>query len=155
MEIGMRPQTSLKFFAWILSASLISPALALEVRPAQIGEGPLPHARLLSGRQSQKPEPVPSRKPVPLPDQEPEQRPAPQEPPAGQQGDSQKSATRTFTGTITKAGRKYVLKASDKVTYDLDDQTRVQRYQGKHVEVIGSLEESSQMIHVEEIKEAS
>jgi hypothetical protein len=111
---------------------------------------------LLAWAQSQKPDPVPSPKPVPLPDQQPEHPPAPQQPPYGPPDDTQKeSARQTFDGTILKSGKKYVLKTEDKAPYDLDDQERAQKYEGKKVQVVGTLDEASRLIHVQEMKAAA
>jgi len=37
-------------------------------------------------------------------------------------------------------------------TYDLDDQERARQYEGKQVQVIGTLDPSSKLIHVQDIK---
>jgi hypothetical protein len=103
--------------------------------------------------QSQKPDPVPSPKPVPLPDQQPEQRPAPEQPPSASPDEGHKdTAAQTFTGTVLKQAKKYVLKTPEMSTYDLDDQDKARQYEGKKVQVIGKLDASSKLIHVQDIK---
>jgi len=82
------------------------------------------------------------------PSQTPDQatRPAPDsEASAAQPTDSQ-----SFSGTIVKAGDKYVFQddASGK-TYDIDHQTEVQKYEGKKVKVHGTLDASGKMIHIQ------
>jgi outer membrane biosynthesis protein TonB len=63
---------------------------------------------------------------------------------------AQPTGTQSFSGTIVKAGDKYVLQddASGK-TYDLDHQAEVQKYEGKKVKVNGTLDASGKMIHVQ------
>ncbi len=56
----------------------------------------------------------------------------------------------TFTGTVVKAGGKYVLK-NDTMTYQLDDQVKAQQSAGKTVTVSGDLDKSTSMIHVTDI----
>ena len=53
-----------------------------------------------------------------------------------------------------KSGNRYVLKTADNVTYQLDDQARAKKYEGKQVQIVGSLDETSGTIRVEEMKEA-
>jgi len=42
-----------------------------------------------------------------------------------------------------EVGEKVLLKTEDKAPYDLDDQERAQKYEGKKVEVVGTLDEAS------------
>ncbi len=70
----------------------------------------------------------------------------------GQYGTQKHPAAQTFTGMIVKSGEKYVLTTSDNVTYELDDQERAQRFEGKQVQVTGNLDKSSNMIQVRDIK---
>jgi hypothetical protein len=72
---------------------------------------------------------------MPLP--EPNAKP---EPPADQQaGQSSNSPAQpqapkqSITGIVVKQGEKYVLKAGDNTTYQLDDQSRAAQYQDKEV----------------------
>ncbi len=152
----MEQKAALKLAVLTLSASLVPLGLAQgagQNKPENQVQGRI---GLLAWAQSQKPDPVPSPKPVPLPDQQPEQPPAPQQPPSGPPDDTQKeSARQKFAGTILKSGKKYVLKTEDKAPYDLDDQDRAQKYEGKKVEVVGTLDEASRLIHVQEMKAAA
>jgi hypothetical protein len=108
---------------------------------------------LVAWTQSQKPDPVPSPKPVPLPDQQPEQRPAPEQPPSASPDEGHKeTAAQTFTGTVLKQAKKYVLKTPEMSTYDLDDQDKARQFEGKKVQVLGTLDASSKLIHVRDIK---
>jgi hypothetical protein len=78
-----------------------------------------------------------------------------QQPASRQHDDMQKqNASQTFAGTTMKSGNQYVLRTADNVTYQLDDQARAKKYEGKQVQVTGSLDETSGTIRVEEMKEA-
>ena len=93
--------------------------------------------------------------PVPLP--EPETKPAPDQQP-GQSPDAptQAQASRQrVMGIIVRQGEKYVLKAGDNTTYQLDDQERARRYQDKQVMVVGRLDPDSNTFHIESIELAS
>jgi hypothetical protein len=150
----MEQQRKKKLAVLALSATLLPAAWAQGSWRSNQDDGQW-RTEVLVVTQSQKPDPVPSPKPVPLPDQQPEQSPAPKQPPAGPSEDAQKeNAAQTFAGTILKTGAKYVLKTAEKITYDLDDQERARKYEGKKVQVTGILDESSKLIHVQDMKTA-
>jgi uncharacterized protein YdeI (BOF family) len=94
--------------------------------------------------QTQSPSQPPSSQ---TPDQA--RRPAPdaQAPPAqGQAGDA--TGVQSFSGTIVKAGDKYMFKDEATATsYDIDHQDEVQKFEGKRVKVKGTL--SGNMIHLQ------
>jgi hypothetical protein len=75
--------------------------------------------------------------------------------PVGQSETQKRPAAQTFSGMIVKSGEKYALTTSDNVNYDLDDQERAQRFEGKQVQVTGNLDKSSNMITVRDIKAAA
>jgi hypothetical protein len=106
---------------------------------------------LMAWSQMSKPQPV--QQAAPLPEQQPEAQTQPGQP-ASSQAQPQPSM-QTVTGTIAKEDGKYVLKASDNVTYQLDDQDKAKRYEGKQVKVNGSLDAGSNTIHVASIEPAS
>src|ERR1700751_712464 len=58
------------------------------------------------------------------------------------------SGTQTFSGTVTKAGDKYVLKDDSGKTYDIDHQDEVKKFEGKRVRVQGTLDPSTNKIMV-------
>jgi uncharacterized protein DUF5818 len=64
-------------------------------------------------------------------------------------------AAQAFLGTIMKQGDTYVLQTTDNVTYQLDDQERAKGYEGKQVQVTGSLDKSSNTIKVSDIKQTA
>lgn len=59
-----------------------------------------------------------------------------------------------FTGTVVKAGEKYVLKTPD-ATYQLDDQDKAKKFEGQQVKVNGSLDKSTSTIHIADINPGS
>jgi hypothetical protein len=62
--------------------------------------------------------------------------------------------SKKFTGTIQKSGENFVLSESaTKSRYLLDNQNKARPYEGKNVEVTGTLDVSSNLIHIETIEE--
>lgn len=100
----------------------------------------------------------------PTPDPNPETQPTPNPTPSqpGQQASpsspasQDKSATaQTFTGTISKEADNYVLKVSDSTSYKLDSQDQVRPFEGKRVQVTGTLDSSINLIHVDKVEPIS
>jgi Protein of unknown function (DUF5818) len=61
---------------------------------------------------------------------------------------------KTFTGTVIKNADKFMLSDSaGKLSYGLDDQGKAGPYEGKKVQVIGTLDLATNTIHVESIQE--
>ena len=60
----------------------------------------------------------------------------------------------TFSGTIVKTKNHYVLK-TDKMTYQLDDETKAKQFEGKQVNVSGTADKSTSIIRVTDIQPAS
>ena len=104
--------------------------------------------------QLQKPEPLPEARPETAPvsgtprEQQPDQQP-------GQQvnaDDQRESSIQSITGTIVRDHDKYVLKAWDKKIYQVDDQDKAKKYEGKLVKIVGSVELSTNTIHIQSIE---
>jgi uncharacterized protein DUF5818 len=107
----------------------------------------------------QKPQPVPQQpQPLPPPDTSatPQSAPKPEAETqtSAQQPEKQapQPAASTITGTIVKIGSKYVLETSDNLAYQLDDQEKAREYEGKHVKVVGILNRTTGIIHVNSIE---
>jgi hypothetical protein len=67
-----------------------------------------------------------------------------------------KQQSKTFTGTIMKNGESFVLSdTASKTSYTLDDPQKASQYEGKKVKVTGTVDEASNMIHVETIQEVA
>jgi hypothetical protein len=72
--------------------------------------------------------------------------------------DAQASKTSTqsakeFTGTIVKENGAMMLKdGSSNVSYKVDDESKVKDYEGKQVKVNGTLDSSTNVIHVDSIQ---
>lgn len=72
------------------------------------------------------------------------------------QATSSQSEAKMFSGKITKTGGKYTLEdSSGKIKYMLDDQKTAKQYEGKVVMVTGTLDEATNMIHVQKIEAAA
>ncbi len=89
-------------------------------------------------------------------------RPATQEPPdaASQQAQTMTQAgeaqEQMFTGKITKAGGKYVLRdTANKAIYVLDDQEKAKQFEGQEVKVSGTLDSHTKTIRVASISPES
>ena len=96
----------------------------------------------------------------PTPDPTPESQPAPN--PASQNSQSASASTegqaptaQTFTGIVSKDTDSFMLKVSENTSYKLDNQQQVQQYVGQRVRVIGTLDSSINLIHVDRIEPLS
>lgn len=58
-----------------------------------------------------------------------------------------------LAGTIAKAGDKWVLQTANG-TYQLDNQEKASQFEGKQVNVMGSMDQTTSMIHVTDITPA-
>jgi len=67
---------------------------------------------------------------------------------------SSQASQNAFTGTVVKAGGKYVLKANG-TKYQLDDQEKAKKFEGQQVKVNGDLDKATSTIHVADISPAS
>jgi hypothetical protein len=65
-------------------------------------------------------------------------------------------STQVFTGTIVESGEKYLLDdPTNKVTYELDDPKKASAFVGKKVRVVGSLDATMKILHVESLQEVT
>ena len=62
-----------------------------------------------------------------------------------------RSGVKVYMGTILKDGDAYVLKTGNQ-TYLLDNQKKAKNYNGKDVQLTGTLDNGKKLIHVEKIK---
>jgi Protein of unknown function (DUF5818) len=95
------------------------------------------------------------QEPVPLPEPDakptpPDQQSDPQQSPSSQS--RQPAPRQGITGNIVKQGEKYVLKAGDHTTYQLDDQNRAAQFQDKQVTIVGKLDVDSNTLRIENIQ---
>lgn len=58
---------------------------------------------------------------------------------------------KVYMGTIVNTGDSYVLKSANE-EYLLDSQTKAKKYQGKDVQITGTLDKDKKLIHVKQIK---
>jgi Protein of unknown function (DUF5818) len=94
-----------------------------------------------SGDLNRPPEPTPETQPSPA-----QQGAASQTPPP---------AAQRFTGTVDKESGNYVLRVSAGIGYQLDSDQRLQTYVGRRVQVTGTLDRSSHLIHVDKVEPIS
>jgi Protein of unknown function (DUF5818) len=138
---------------WAFTAMALAPVMLAQSSQKQERPQAQAGTQLVAWTQDQKPDPMPSTQSTPKPEPPATQAPTT---PTGQQDSTQKQpAAQSFSGTIMKSGDNYVLKTSDNMTYQLDDQTRAKQFEGKQVQVTGSLDSSNNTIKVQDIKSAS
>ena len=126
-----------------------------EAQPTpQSPEDAMTRQQLVAWSRMQKPQPAPQPLPprdnqVPEPDQQAQPGKQPTEPQTPQ---DQTPVTQAFTGKIIKDGNKYVLKAATNVTYDLQAQGDLKKYENQRVRVVGNLDKISNTIRVAKIE---
>jgi methionine-rich copper-binding protein CopC len=64
---------------------------------------------------------------------------------------SEAQSQESFTGTVVKVGKKFVLK-TDTATYQLDDREKAKQFEGKQVKVNGSLDKATRTLHIIDIQ---
>ena len=70
-----------------------------------------------------------------------------------QQPNMQQPEAKAFTGTIVKDGNSYMLKdTASNVSYKVDDDSKVKDYVGKQVKITGTLDSSTNVIHIDSIE---
>ena len=156
----------MKHWTMLVTIALLFSGVSLAqervARPApRTGDGIL-GPQLIAWSEMQQPQPVPQRpEPVPVPDSNadkqagptddtPKQQPAPDTRAPAQEREG--PAAQTLSGTVIKLGDKYVLKTTDKQTYELDDQNKAREYEGKQVKIVGSLDRTTNMIRITSIE---
>ncbi len=159
----------------IIATSLLVTAAAFAQQPASQSQAPhsenAQRAHLLSSdlvawsfmQEPQQPESKPNQQPTPdpTPETQPQQNPTPSQPggqqtsPAAPESATQAPTAQTFTGTIGKEADNYILKVSDTTSYKLDNNQQVQTYEGQRVQVTGTLDRASNLIHVEKVEPLS
>jgi Protein of unknown function (DUF5818) len=160
MKRGARTLFGLALFLLVSSWSFsqdASPQPCPDVKPDTLGCEPVAWSQL------QEPVPLPEpgsaepgtaepgTAPASSPDQQSDQRSA-QSASSQVQPDAPKQSIK---GIIVKQGEKFVLKAGDNTTYQLDDQSKARQYQDKQVNVVGVLDADSNTLHIETIELAS
>jgi hypothetical protein len=142
--------TGLAFFLLITSCAFsqdATPKPCPEVKPNTLGCEPVAWSQL----QDPVPLPDPDAEPAPPPDQQPDPQPSES---ASSQVEPE-TVKQSIRGIIVKEGEKFVLKAGDSTTYQLDDQQKARQYQDKQVNVVGVLDAVSNTLHIQTIELAS
>jgi len=96
------------------------------------------------------------------PSQDPSQQPAPTQPTQSQPSQASPTSSdsmpqgQAFTGTIVKGSDGYMLQDdTNKTSYKLDNAKIAKKFNGKNVKVTGSLDSTSNTIHVTDVQAAS
>jgi hypothetical protein len=99
---------------------------------------------------------------APTPSQDPSQGPAPTQPSQSQPSQATPSSSdstsqgQAFTGTIVKGSDGYMLQDdTNKTSYKLDNEKIAKKFNGKNVKVTGTLDSTSNTIHVTDVQAAS
>lgn len=156
----------MKSWCAIIAGFVFCSAMAFAQEPAHPGQVFSSDLVLWSSMQEpQQPEqdhPHQQPTPDPNPETQPAPNPTPSQPgtqhasPSTTPESQDKSATaQTFTGMISKESDSYVLKVSNSTFYKLDSQDQVQQFEGKRVQVTGTLDSSINLIHVDKVEPIS
>lgn len=121
-----------------------------EIQPSPALPADIVGPQLIAWSQLQKPQPIPQ--PVPPPDRPIEQPDQAQSQSVHPPAQPQAPAAQTFSGTIVKDGSRYVLKVASDSVYQIDDQERAQKYEGKQVKISGTLDATGNSLHITSIE---
>ena len=89
---------------------------------------------------------------APTSGQQPQNQPGQTPDTTGQSNDSKATAQdsgKTFSGTINKQGDQYVLQSADGTVYNIDNQAAAKKYEGRKVNIHGTLDPDGKTIHVQ------
>src|SRR5689334_14855155 len=98
---------------------------------------------------------------APAPSQDPSQQPAPTQPSQSQPSQTSPTSDSTpqgqaFTGTIVKGSDGFMLQDdTNKTSYKLDNAKIAKKFNGKNVRVTGTLDSTSNTIHITDVQAAS
>lgn len=155
----------MKSWSVIIAGFIFCSAMAFAQEPAHPGQVFSSDLVLWSSMQEpQQPEqdhPHQQPTPDPNPETQPAPNPTPSQPgaqhasPSSQQTRENTSTAQIFTGIINKESDSYVLKVSESTSYKLDSQDQVQQFEGKRVQVTGTLDSSINLIHVDKVEPIS
>ena len=155
----------MKSWSVIIAGFVFCSATAFAQEPSQPGQVFSSDLVLWSSMQEpQQPEqdhPHQQPTPDPNPETQPTPNPTPSQPgtqhasPSTPESQDKSPTAQIFTGTISKEADSYVLKVSDSTSYKLDSQDQVQPFEGKRVQVTGTLDSSINLIHVDKIEPMS
>ena len=89
--------------------------------------------------------------------QDPQQQPAPSTSSQTTADPSQsRSQMQSFTGTVVKTSDGWMLQdETGKTSYKLDNEKMAKKYEGKSVKVTGTLDSSTNTIHISDVMKAS
>ncbi len=134
---------------WFVTTLALFLGSSILLNAQQPGKPSQPQSGQAQPGQSQQPAQDPQQ-----PAQQPQAQPGQAPDTAGQPSDAkaqseQKGAGQTFTGTVTKSGDKYVLQDESGTTYDIDNQDAAKKFEGKKVNIHGTLDPNGKLIHIQ------
>lgn len=136
----MKRKTKLAALVFLVATATLTFSQQSQTKPSPMVPAEIPGPQLIAWSQLQKPRPVSQPLPVDNGAPQAEEKTQRSANSASQEAPRQAPAAQTLTGMIVKDGDRYVLKVSSTNTYDLDDQERAQKYEGKQVKVAGALD---------------
>ena len=136
----MKRETRLGALVFLLTTPLMFPQ-EVQSRPSPVPPSEILRVQLIAWSQLQKPQPMSQSAPSGAGQQSAQSVDTPS------QERPQPPAAQTLTGTIMKDGNRYALKVSN-TTYDLEDQERAGKYEGKQVKVAGVLDPKGNSLHI-------
>jgi hypothetical protein len=132
----------------LISSSVASGQSAQKRGDSKLRDNPLFTSDLVVWTEMQAPSPVQGASPNPQNQTSSDQ---------AKSGDNQRANPKIqrFAGTIIQEGNAYILRTSDKWSYDLDDQATAAQYLNQRVAITGTLNASGDLIHIHEIQPVS
>jgi hypothetical protein len=106
--------------------------------------------QLVAWSNLQKPQPAPQ--PLPPPERADQSQPDNSQAQTAQPSGQSQPLSQAFIGTIVKGADRYILKVSEGVSYQIDDQEKARAYEGKHVKVNGSLDVKANLLRIVSIE---
>jgi uncharacterized protein YdeI (BOF family) len=142
---------------WILAALVMSLGVGTSLmaqEPSQPTQTPSTPTDQPSQTQppAQAQPPADQTAPTSDPQSQPQAQPGQTPDTSGQTSDSKatsQGATQTFTGMINKQGEQYVLQDASGTVYNIDNQAAAKKYEGKKVNIHGTLDPDGKTIHVQ------
>lgn len=141
-----RETGSVAVLAFLLAAAVPLAFSQDPQKPSPVPPVEILGPQLIAWSQMQKPQPLADLLPSPLQQSQEKRGQAPNN--SAEAPPQQQPAAQTLTGTIVRDSGRYVLKVSSSSTYELDDQERAKRYEGKQVKVAGMLSGNGSSFHV-------
>jgi hypothetical protein len=134
------------------AALLVFSSLAIAQQTAPLPNLPasVVGPQLIAWSELQKPQPTPQ--PLPPPERADQSQGDQSQGQTQTQAQAQQPSMQSFTGTIVKDSGNYVLKVSENISYQIDDQEKAKSFEGKQVKISGSLDGKTNLLHLVSIE---